>query len=179
MIGSPESPFAPRKSLIRPVFFNCLTLVVILTLCLYGLGVIGLYLHWFVLEATPTETPTPIIVTVIMTAEPGSDQEPIIITVVATRPPDNSRPLTATLEPTPTQWWPPATPTAESAPPVSGVDGTNTPSADAPESFPSLTSVADPADSSPDQNGTSTASALPSVQPLFTPPAEGLATPPF
>ena len=179
VIGSPESPFALRKSFIRPVFFNCLTLVVILTLCLYGLGVVGLYLHWFVLEATPTETPTPIIVTVIMTAEPGSNQEPIIITVVATRPPDNSRPPTATLEPTPTQWWPPATPTEEPAPTVSGAGETDAPPDGSAETTPSPPETADFAGISLSRSGASTTTASPGALPFFPPQPEGLATPPF
>jgi len=109
------------RSLIRPLFYNCLTLIVIFTLCLYGLGVVGLYLRWFVLEAPPANTPTPIIVTVVLPTFPGDAQPPIIITVVATRPPDHHRPPTATLEPTPTQWWPATDyemPTVESSVPV-------------------------------------------------------------
>lgn len=94
------------RSFIRPLFYNCLTLVVIFTLCLYGLGVLGLYLRWFVLEAPPADTPTPIIVTVVLPTRPGEKQPPIIITVIATRAPEHLKPATATLEPTPTQWWP-------------------------------------------------------------------------
>jgi len=160
VIGSPESPFAPRRSLVRPVFFNCLTLVVIFTLCLYGLGVVGLYLHWFVLNAAPTETPTPIIVTIVMTAEPGSEQEPIIITVVATRPPDNSRPPTATLEPTPTQWWPPAKPT-EGATPVAATPG-----------------PADLGDTTATGSDEPATAAAPAAGPFLQPPPR-TATPPF
>lgn len=52
------------------------------------------------------DTPTPIIVTVVLPTQPGDEQPPIIITVIATRAPDHHRPPTATLEPTPTQWWP-------------------------------------------------------------------------
>lgn len=106
MTSSRVSSRAPVKSLFRPLFYNCLTLIVIFTLCLYGLGVVGLYLRWFVLEALLADTPTPIIVTVVLPTQPGDEQPPIIITVIATRAPDYHRPPTATLEPTPTQWWP-------------------------------------------------------------------------
>ncbi|GEM_PF-7080059 len=106
LTSSSVSSRAHVKSLIRPLFYNCLTLIVIFTLCLYGLGVVGLYLRWFVLEALLTDTPTPIIVTVVLPTQPGDEQPPIIITVIATRAPDHHRPPTATLEPTPTQWWP-------------------------------------------------------------------------
>ena len=87
----------------RLLFLNCLTLIVIFTLCLYGLGVVGLYLRWFVLEAPPLPPAPPVIVTVVLPADPGT--EPIIITVVVTQPPPQGPP-TATLEPTPTQSWP-------------------------------------------------------------------------
>jgi len=107
LTNSRDSSNVLVKSFIRPLFYNCLTLIVIFTLCLYGLGVLGLYLRWFVLEAPPVDTPTPIIVTVVLPTRPGEEQAPIIITVIATRAPDHYRPPTPTLEPTPTQWWPP------------------------------------------------------------------------
>ena len=91
------------RSLVRPVFFNCVTLIVIFTLCLYGLGLVGVYLRWFILEAPLPNTPTPLVVTVIMPADPGT-VKPIIITVVITRQVEGRFP-TRTLEPTPTQSW--------------------------------------------------------------------------
>lgn len=114
----------PKRSVIRPVFLNCVTLIVILTLCLYGLGLVGLYLRWFVLDA-PRTIPTPVIVTVVLTPEPGT-VEPVIITVVVTPEVPAGTPTT-TLEPTPTQSWPApapedalATPYPMSSPPPLG-----------------------------------------------------------
>jgi hypothetical protein len=100
-VPSQPRPARPR-SLVRLLFINCLTLIVIFTLCLYGLGVAGLYLRWFVLESPPPPAP-PVIVTVVLPSDPGTEQ--IVITVVVTQPPPQGTP-TATLEPTPTQSWP-------------------------------------------------------------------------
>ncbi len=99
--SAPPRPARPR-SLVRLAFINCLTLLVIFTLCLYGLGVVGLYLRWFVLEA-PRPPAVPVVVTVVVPSDPGTEQ--IVITVVVTQPPPEGTP-TATLEPTPTQSWP-------------------------------------------------------------------------
>ena len=117
------------------------------------------------LAAVPTEIPTPIIVTVIMTAEPGTDQEPIVITVVATRPPDNSRPPTATLEPTPTQWWPQATPADE-------------PTLISPANTRESTPANATTNNAPYAGGDSAPIVLPEALPSHT-PAEGLLSPPF
>jgi hypothetical protein len=110
-VSVPTQPRPARpRSLVRLLLLNCLTLIVIFTLCLYGLGVVGLYLRWFVLEAPPLPPAPPAIVTVVLPADPGTEQ--IIITVVVTQPPPQGTP-TATLEPTPTQSWPWYGPTPE------------------------------------------------------------------
>lgn len=116
----------PQKPLKRSLLFNCLTLVVIFTLCLYGLGVVGLYLRWFVLDASPSGAPEPYVITVVLPTAPGEEQEPIIVTVVASRPPDPNRTATSTLEPTPTQWWPPPTATSTQSPVAPGTGITET-----------------------------------------------------
>lgn len=108
--SAPTQPRPARpRSLARLLFINCLTLLVIFTLCLYGLGVVGLYLRWFVLESPPPPAP-PMVVTVVLPSDPGTEQ--IVITVVVTQPPPQGTP-TATLEPTPTQSWPWSEPTPE------------------------------------------------------------------
>jgi hypothetical protein len=103
LLNAPNQPRQTRpRSLVRPLLINCLTLIVIFTLCLYGLGVVGLYLRWFVLESPPPPAP-PVVVTVVLPSDPGTEQ--VVITVVVTHPPPKGTP-TATLEPTPTQSWP-------------------------------------------------------------------------
>jgi hypothetical protein len=114
-VSAPPQPRPARpRSLVRLLFINCLTLLVIFTLCLYGLGVVGLYLRWFVLESPPPPAP-PVVVTVVLPSDPGTEQ--IIITVVVTQPPPQGTP-TATLEPTPTQSWPWSGPVPENGQPV-------------------------------------------------------------
>jgi hypothetical protein len=106
-LNIPSKPAGIRpKRLIRHLSFNCLTLIVIFTLCLYGLGLVGLYMRWFILDASPAAIPSPIVITVVLPAEPNTEQ--VIVTVVVTPTPDGV--VTATLEPTPTQSWPSPTP---------------------------------------------------------------------
>jgi hypothetical protein len=114
-LSAPTQPGPARpRPLVRILFVNCLALIVIFTLCLYGLGVVGLYLRWFVLESAPPPAP-PVIVTVVLPSAPGTEQ--IVVTIVVTQPPPQGTP-TATLEPTPTQSWPWSGPTPESSEPV-------------------------------------------------------------
>lgn len=178
-LDDPKIPSSvPQKPLIHSLLYNCLALVIIFTLCLYGLGVVGLYLRWFVLEAPPSDTPTPLIVTVIMPAEPGSEQEPIIITVVATRPPDPNKPATATLEPTPTQWWPPPTAT-DTPPPVGpGTDITETLPAGEPTATQVIPTVPDEAETATEQPETIGEVPQPTLSPV-PPQSRTSATPPF
>lgn len=120
------------RPFVRPAFYNCVTLIVIFTLCLYGLGVVGLYLRWFILENQLQDTPTPIIVTVVMPGDEDTDE--IIVTVVVTPPPTPDKTATPTLEPTPTQWWPSPTPTPLFEPELPPVGHT-------PDAAPATTSV--------------------------------------
>ena len=163
---------------LRSLLYNCLTLVVIFTLCLYGLGVVGLYMRWFILEAPPSDTPTPLLVTVIMPTEPGTEQEPIIITVIATRPPDPNRPATTTLEPTPPQWWPPPTATDTPLPIAPGTDITETLSTGEPTAIQVTPTVPDETETAAEQPGATVEGPQPNLSPI-PPQFETSATPPF